>query len=99
MRKPRVFNLEPPILSYMIVLPTRQKLIRRRDALYERLYSILECCHYQQVEDCMRKIHGINLRLRTYFIREHEPKEVFNDEEENEENRVKAKNPFTINTI
>jgi predicted MPP superfamily phosphohydrolase len=23
----------------------------------------------------MRKIHGINLRLRTYFIREHEPKE------------------------
>ena len=80
----------------MIILPTRQRLIKRRDALYDHLESIINCASVHQVEDVMRKIHNINLRLRTYFIREHEPKEIFNEEEEND---IKKKNPFKINSI
>ena len=84
----------------MILLPTRQKLIRRRDALYEKLWSIIPCCSYQQVEEYMRRIHGINLKLRTYFIREHESKELFLDKEDNEDDDIiKEKTPFTVNTI
>ena len=43
----------------------------------------------------MREIHIINNKLRGYFIREHEPEELFDDEE----NPIEKKNPFTINTI
>lgn len=78
----------------MIILPTRRRLVRRRDALYEHLESIIQCASVHQVEDIMRQIHGINLKLRTYFIKEHEPKEIFADEEP-----VETKNPFTVNTI
>ncbi len=78
----------------MIILPTRQRLIRRRDALYRHLESIIQCASVHHIEDIMKQIHSINLKLRTYFIREHEPKEIFSDEEPIEE-----KNPFTVNTI
>ena len=81
----------------MIVLPTRRKLIRRRDALYELLVANIQCASIRQIEDTMRMIHIINNKLRTYFIRENEPKEVFVEEDENIDN--KKKNPFTINTI
>ena len=60
----------------MIILPTRRKLERRRDALYERLTDVLSI---HQTEDIMRRIHIINLKLRTYFKREHEPQELFED--------------------
>ena len=73
----------------MIILPTRQKLIRRRDALYEKLDSIVNCASVHQVEDILRRIHSINLKLRTYFVKEHEPKELFEDED-----TVEKKNPF-----
>ncbi len=64
----------------MILLPTRRRLERRRDALYEHLESILQCASVHQVEDIMRKIHGINSKLRTYFVKEqHEPQELFED--------------------
>lgn len=60
----------------MIILPTRRRLESRRDALYERLMNTLSI---HQTEDIMRRIHIINLKLRTYFKREHEPKELFED--------------------
>ena len=67
----------------MILLPTRRRLERRRDALYRQLDSILQCASVQQVENIMRKIHGINLKLKTYFIREgqHEATELFEDKD------------------
>ena len=77
----------------MIILPTRRRLERRRDALYVHLHEIIHCASVHQVEDVMRQIHGINMRLRSYFIREHEPEELF---EEKEEYDFKKKNPFTI---
>ena len=79
----------------MILLPTRQRLINRRDSLYRKLDSCIQIASVHQVEHIMREIHGINLKLRSYFIREHEPKEVFCDEEDT----IEKKNPFTINTI
>ena len=74
----------------MILLPTRRRLVRRRDALYEHLDSVLHSASVHQVEDIMRKIHSINLRLRTYFIRENErePKELFEE-----------KDPFTVQSM
>lgn len=81
----------------MILLPTRRRLLRRRDALYQRLAAVVQCGSIHQVESIMRQIHSINLKLRTYFIRAHEPKEVFPDEEENYD--IAPKNPFTINTL
>ena len=67
----------------MIILPTRRRLVRRRDALYRQLHAILHHASVSQVEDIMRKIHGINLKLKIYFNREgqHEPREIFEDEE------------------
>ena len=67
----------------MIILPTRLRLERRRDALYKQLRSVLHCASVQQVESLMRNIHGINLILRTYFIRQnyHEPEELFEDKD------------------
>lgn len=63
----------------MIILPTRRRLIMRRDSLYEHLYAILQHASIHQVEEILRQIHSINQRLRTYFIRQHEAKEIFND--------------------
>ena len=63
----------------MIILPTRRKLIKKREALYEHLYSILQYAPIQQVEEIMRRIHAINYRLRSYFRREHEPEQIFED--------------------
>lgn len=80
----------------MIILPTRRKLLRRRDLLYRHLISISQCATVHQVEEIMRQINCINLKLRTYFIREYEPKEVFLDDEENS---IKEENPFTIEGV
>lgn len=63
----------------MILLPTRRRLEQRRDLLYENLYYNLSHASVHNVEAVMRKIHGINLKLRNYFQREHEPKEIFED--------------------
>lgn len=63
----------------MITLPTRQRLLERRNELYTYLHSIIHCGSIHQVEDVMRKIHIINQKLKTYFICDHEPKEIFND--------------------
>ena len=65
----------------MIILPTRRRLERRRDALVNKLWSILQHASVCQVEDIMRQIHGINLKLKTYFIKEHDSEELFDDEE------------------
>jgi len=75
----------------MIILPTRQRLIRRRDALYDKLNSIVNCSSVQQVEDIVRRIHSINLKLKTYFVKEHEPKELFEDNDP-----IETKDPFKI---
>lgn len=61
----------------MILLPTRKRLEKRRDTLYQRLDSILGHANVHQVEGIMRKVHIINQKLLTYFKREHEPKEIF----------------------
>lgn len=66
----------------MIILPTKRKLIRRRDLLYQRLQSILHFCSIGQVEDIMRKIHHINNRLRSYKDNAREPQEIFKDEDD-----------------
>ena len=63
----------------MIILPTRGRLIGRRKALYDKLDSILQCASVQQVEEIMRQVHRINLKLRTYFNKEHEQKQTLTD--------------------
>ena len=65
----------------MIILPTRRRLERRRDKLYAHLESVVNSASIHQVENILRQIHVINLRLRTYFKREREPEEYFNDED------------------
>lgn len=67
----------------MILLPTRRRLERRRDALYKRL-QLTKNASVHDVEDIMRKIHSINLKLKTYFKREgqHEAEELFDDNED-----------------
>ena len=65
----------------MIILPTRRRLEARRDKLYSHLEAIVNCASIHQVEDILRQIHIINLRLKTYFKREREPEEYFNDED------------------
>lgn len=64
----------------MIVISSRRKLIRRRDALYEHLLSVVHHAPPQQVEDIMRKVHIINHRLVSYIVKENEPKEIFNED-------------------
>ena len=67
----------------MIVLPTRRRLERRRDALYKQLHSYFLRLSVCEVEDIMRKIHCINFKLRTYFIREgNEPAELFEEKDD-----------------
>lgn len=65
----------------MIILPTRKRLTRRRNELYQQLIAISQHASVSQVEGIMRKVHCINLKLRTYFQRdEHEPVQIFEDE-------------------
>ena len=66
----------------MILLPTRRRLERRRDKLYALLHTKVTVASVQQVEDILRQIHSINLRLLTYFKYNKEPNEVFVDSEE-----------------
>ena len=63
----------------MIELPTRRRLERRRDRLYAHLHSILHNASVVQVENIMRQISGINLKLRTYLKGgiNREPQELF----------------------
>ena len=71
----------------MIELPTRRRLERRRDRLYAHLRSILHNASVVQVENIMRQIHGINLKLRIYFKGgiERQPQELFiNPNEDND---------------
>lgn len=77
----------------MIIVPTKKRLERRRDALYKHLHSIMQYASIHQVEDIMRKIHGINLKLKTYFQRDnYEPEEIFEDYEATKtEDNVKGK--------
>ena len=65
----------------MIELPTRRRLERRRDRLYAHLHSILHNASVVQVENIIRQIHSINLRLRTYFKsgNDNQPQELFID--------------------
>lgn len=57
----------------MIVLPAKKILIRKRAALYDKLHCIAQHTSVSQVEDIMRNIHRINMRLKTYFNRQNEP--------------------------
>ena len=66
----------------MIILPTRRRLEARRDKLYSHLEAIVNCASIHQVEDILRQIHIINLRLKTYFKPNREPEEYFNDNED-----------------
>jgi len=66
----------------MIILPSRRRLEHRRDALYQHLHAIMQHASYRQVEDIMRQIHCINLKIKIYFNsqQKHEPKEIFPDD-------------------
>lgn len=77
----------------MIILPTRRRLERRRDALYKYLDTIVTSASVHEVEDIMRKIHSINIKLRTYFIREgqNEATELFETEDP-----LEAQDPFMV---
>ena len=68
----------------MIELPTRRRLERRRDRLYAHLESILQNASISQVENIMRQVHSINLRIRIYFNGgiEHRTQELFIDPQE-----------------
>lgn len=63
----------------MIILPTRRNLIRKRDALYERLNADIGTVSVHQTEDIMRRINIINGKLQTYFLQAYEPKEIFTE--------------------
>ena len=71
----------------MIELQTQRRLERRLNRLYAHLGSILQSASVHQVENIMRQIHGINLKLRIYFkggIDRH-PQELFiNPDEDND---------------
>ena len=86
----------------MIILPTRKRLERRRDKLYAHLESVINCATIHQVEDILRQIHVINLRLRTYFKKEREPEEYFLDNEDNDietQNTVEGKDSPSLEDI
>lgn len=82
MQRAVVVEYKKPIK--MIILPTRQRLEKRREKLYTHLNSIISCSNRHQVENIMRQIHFINLRLRTYFKSAREPKEIFSEQEDND---------------
>lgn len=63
----------------MIILPTRRRLEQRRDELRVHLDSIIQHASVHQVESIMRRIHMINFKLRSYFKRDHEPEEIFDN--------------------
>ena len=75
----------------MILLPTRRRLERRRDALYKTLHQVIHRASVHDVEELMRQIHGINIKLKTYFISEHEPEELFEDKDP-----LETQDPITI---
>ena len=83
----------------MIVLPTRRRLERRRDALYKYLYKIVTSESVHEVEDIMRQIHGINFKLKNYFVREgqHEAAELFEEKDDFEVKfPIEAEDPVTF---
>ena len=63
----------------MIILPTKNRLIKRRKEIYDRLQQVILYAPVSQVEDMMRRIHIINLRLITYFKREKENEKEHSD--------------------
>jgi hypothetical protein len=77
----------------MIELPTKRRLERRRDKLYNRLQSVLPHASIIEVEDIMRMIHIINHKLYTCFRGgiERETKELFDQED----NDITAQDPST----
>ena len=83
----------------MIVLPTRRRLERRRDALYKQLHLHLQCLSVREVEDIMRKIHGINFKLVFCFSGgiQHEATELFEDKDDFEvKNSFEEEEPTEI---
>ena len=74
----------------MIILPTRRRLERRRDALYKYLDSIVRHATIHEVEDIMRKIHCIDFKLTTYFDRGdgYEATEIFDEKDPFEEKYI-----------
>ena len=83
----------------MIVLPTRRRLERRRDALYKCLAKIVTSASIHEVEHIMRQIHGINFKLKNYFIRQdgHEAAELFEEKDDFEvKYPFETEDPITI---
>lgn len=85
----------------MILLPGKRKIERRRDQLYHKLNMVITCGSVMQVEDIMRRIHIINLRLKTYFKGgiSREPEEVFNDDSYDEEDTTEVEDTPTEKDI
>jgi len=79
----------------MIELPTLRRLERRRERLYAHLHSILQNASVVQMENIMRQIHVINLKLRIYFKGgiERQPQELFIDP--NEDNDITTQDTAT----
>lgn len=72
----------------MIELPTQRRLERRCERLYAYLNKILHKATIQEVENVMRQIHFINLKIRIYFkgSMDRQPQELFIDP--NEDNDI-----------
>jgi hypothetical protein len=83
----------------MIVLPTRKRLERRRDALYKHLFTVVTSTSIHEVEYVMRQIHGINRKLKNYFVREgqHEAAELFEEKDDFEVKfPIEAEDPVMV---
>ena len=83
----------------MIELPTRRRLMRRRDRLYTHLDSILHNASILQVENIMRQLHVINLKLHTYFNGgiDRQPKELFINPNEDNDITTQDTTPGEVN--
>jgi hypothetical protein len=69
----------------MIILPSRNRLNRRASALYAKLLAAMQHASVSQVEDVMRRIHIINLKILNYGTQTKETVEIFEPVEEVED--------------
>ena len=66
----------------MIELVTRKRLRRRRDAIYQHIISDIHSIQLHHLEELMRSIHILNLRIKSYdTIPQQEPEEIFQEKQ------------------
>ena len=65
----------------MIELVTRRRISGRRDAVYKYILDNIHALSVTRLEHLMRRIHILNLKLKSYdTIPQKEPEEVFKEE-------------------